>query len=337
MLKMKKYQNKKVKSQIVFISLILVSTFLLIINFIPIFIINAGLTAEFTGGLSRDYSTYVNQSNPDMNYYFDSWSTAIGNSCETYVHFNLELLPKETEKLYFSIESFYSYDPLVEDVEINIILIEASWNASELTWNNKPQHEDIIDVVNASDIVQGFVTEYYNLQKAVDLTDIFKDDQLEEISLCINITENNEELNANVFFSGIHLLWNYKVIILSYTTILTSFLIFSMLIGTIYFLRKDIYTCTNCGAKKVHTDIVCPTCETVFKREQVMKRADYQLTFIVFWIFIFLEGSYLIITSLIHILYPYSFFLTPFILIPWMILCYKLIKKRTKQYKEMKM
>jgi hypothetical protein len=337
---MKKNQGKNVKSQILFISLVLVSSFLLIINFIPIFNINAGLTTEFTGSFHSDYSIYVNQSDPDMNYYDDfGYFRFIGNSCETYLHYNFALLPLETEQLYFSLSSYDFYDndwvwpPPVEDVEINIISIEESWNVSEITWNNKPEHGEIINTANISNIYQGYVIERYDLQKAADITEFYINNKLQEISLCINITNNNEELNNTNIDLSPRLLWNYKKVILSYTNIISTSIIFSMLIGTIYFLRKDIYVCTNCGAKKVHADIACPACETLFERDLIIKRSDYHLIFIVLLIFTFFEGSFLIITFLVQFLYPY-YIVAPIILIIWMILFYQLIKRKVKHYKE---
>ncbi|MFW9829528.1 MAG: hypothetical protein ACFFEY_18285, partial [Candidatus Thorarchaeota archaeon] len=62
---MKKKLAKLKKNKYIFVILFSASLFLLIINFIPVFVIDAGLTSEFRNSISRDYSTYVNQSNPD--------------------------------------------------------------------------------------------------------------------------------------------------------------------------------------------------------------------------------------------------------------------------------
>lgn len=334
---MKRLQNKKINSQIVFVILVLTSIILLIINFIPTSITNTGLTTDFTVALSSDYSVYVNQSDPNMNYYGSYPTRLIGNSCETYLHFNLESLPQEPGDLYFSLYmyDFYGNGP-VDYVEINIISIEESWNASELTWNNKPEHSEIINTVNISDIVQGPFIQYYNFQNTVDLTGFYDKSAFGEFNLCINITKNNENLNnTNVRLSP-RLLWNYEIVILSYTNLISTFIIISMLIGTIYFLRKDIYRCHNCGARKVHTEIVCYACETSFERDLRIKRSDYQLVLIVLWIFVFIEGFYLILLAsfpFIYLLYPFLF-LFP---IPWIILFYKIIKKRIKLYKKVKL
>ena len=338
---MKKLRNKKIKSQIVFIILVLASIFLLIINFIPTSITNTGLTTDFTVALSSDYSVYVNQSDPNMNYYESYPNRLIGNSCETYLHFNLESLPQEPGDLYFSIYWYDFYDNgrvyrPVDYVEINIISIEDSWNASELTWNTKPEHGEIINTVNISDIVQGPFIKYYNFQNAVDLTGFYDKSALGEFDLCINITKNNEKLNnTNVNLSP-RLLWNYEKVILSYINIISTSIIISMLMGTIYFFRKDIYVCSNCGAKKVHTEIVCPACDTAFERDLITKRSDYQLVLILLWIFIFFEGFYLLLASLSQFLYLLSIliFLFP---IPWIILCYKILKKKIKLYKKVKL
>ena len=103
---MKKLRNKNMKRQMLFIVLALFSTFLLVINFIPTFTINAGLTTEFTFGLSYEDMAYVNQSDPNINYPY----SLVGNSCETYMYFDLERflerLPKENGQLYFT---FFMY------------------------------------------------------------------------------------------------------------------------------------------------------------------------------------------------------------------------------------
>jgi hypothetical protein len=336
---MKKGLAKLKKSDYIFILLFSGSVFFLIINFIPEFVIDAGLTAEFGSSISRDYSTYVNQSDPNTNYYDYYYSECIGNCCETYIHFNLERLPKETEQLYFSVRNYifvnyWDYPPPVEDVEINIILIEESWNVSEITWNNKPKHGDIIKIVNISKIVQGNFIEKYDFLKAVEVTEIFKKNEI-TMNLCINLTENNEYLNTTLDFSPI-LLWNYEKVILSYTNIISSSVIFLFLIGTILLLRKQIYTCPNCGTKKVHKEISCFYCETVFELDQLNKRSDYQLILILLWTFIFFEVLYLIIVSIVTWLIYYQLILSLLLGIIWMIIYYKVIKKKIELYKDLK-
>lgn len=341
---MKEHQNKRMKTSIIFIVLILGSAFILIINFIPTFIIKAGLTAEFTDALDSDYSAYVNQSDPNMNYYDIYGSRLIGNSCETYLHFDLGLLPKEDGRLYFSIYYYDFFDymgvhpdyyPFVDSVEINIILIEESWSSSNVTWNNKPEHGEIINTVNISDIVQGPFIEYYNLQNAVDLTGFFDMSVLGELSLCINITKDNEQLNNRTVYISPRLLWNYDRVILSYTNIISTSIIISMLIGIIYFFRKDIYRCPNCGARNVHNEITCYSCKTTFDGALRIKKSDYQLVLSLSWIFIFFEGFYLLIASLFQFIYILSILIF-FFTIPWIILCYKMIKKRIRLYKKVK-
>ena len=338
---MKRQLNKNVRSKVIFVSLAVISSFLLVINFIPIFIANAGITTEFTGNLDIDREAYVNQSNPDMNYFDSLWGNAvIGNSCETFVHFNLELLPKETEELYFSLNGYDHgpvYQPPIEDIEINLILIESNWNSSEITWNNKPRHEEIIDIVNASEISQGYHIEYYNLENAIDLTEIFKDNQLNEISLCINITENNAELNASVYFRGIQLIWNYEKVIISYTTIISSFIILSMLIGSVYYLRKDVYSCPECETKRKLSERFCSSCGTNFKKDIIIKGSNYQFLLILLWIFAFCEVIFLLLTVLSN----FNFFFLPVIifllLTPWVILCSIQILRKIKKYREIRL
>ncbi|MFX1599254.1 MAG: hypothetical protein ACFFB6_01505 [Promethearchaeota archaeon] len=331
------------KSQIVFIVLVLASAFLLIINFIPVFIINAGLTAEFTEPLYFEYSAYVNQSAPNMNFADSQYSSIIGNSCETYLHFNLELLPEQTGQLYFFIYSYDFYDfyhdtwvyTPVDYVEINIISIEESWNASELIWNNKPEHGEIIKTVNISDILQGWFIQHYNLQKAVNLTEIYPINELGEINLCINITKNNQQLNTTSVLLYPRLLWKYEKVILSYTNIISSSIIFSMLIGTIYFFRKDIYTCSSCGAKKVHTEISCFNCEKTFEVDQIIKRSDYQLILILIWTFIFFEVSYLTFTLVTWLIFELIILLYLLVIL-WIIVYFIIITKKIKLYKKLK-
>ncbi|MHA2394619.1 MAG: DNRLRE domain-containing protein [Promethearchaeota archaeon] len=342
---MKKRINKLEKSQIAFLVLVLASAFLLIINFLPTFRINAGLSTEFTEELSQDYSVYVNQSAPDKNF-ADSqyYSFVIGNSCETYLNFNLEFFPEETNQLFLYIKFYDLYDFYhdtwdhnpADDVEINIILIEESWNASELTWNNKPEHGEIIDTVNVSDILQGPFIDHYNLQKAVDLTELYKIDGLKEINLCINITKNNQQLNTTSVLLSPRLLGNFEKVILSYINIISTSIIITMLIGTIYYLRKNVSTCPSCGAKKVHTKTSCSKCENVFEKDQIIKRSDYQLILILVWAFTFFEVFYLLITTIdIWLIYELPIF-SPILAVIWFIICVLIIRKKIKLYKKLK-
>jgi len=338
---MKKQPIENLRSRAILVSLAIISSFLLIINFIPIFIVNAGIITEFTGDLDIDYEAYVNQSNPDMHFFDPLWGNAvIGNSCETFVHFNLELLPKETEELYFFIE-YYDYGPMywlpIEDVEINVILVGSNWNSSEITWNNRPRHEEIIDTVNASEIRQGYVIEYYDLEKAINLTEIFEDGQLSEISFCINITENNVELNASVYLYGIQLIWNYEKLIISYTTIISSVIIFSMLIGTIFYLRKDIYSCPNCDTKRKLTERFCSSCGKSIENEIIIKSSDYQLVLIILWVFAFFEVSFLLLTVLSNFYFLFLSVIIFLLLIPWVILSSIQILRKIKKYRDLRL
>ncbi len=335
---MKKQRNKKRKLQIFFIALVLVSTFLLIINFIPAFKINAGLTTEFTFGLSTDYAAYVNQSDPNKNYPF----RLIGNSCETYIHFDLEKLPKEDGHLYFSFFSYYFYedgyyiDPsYIDYVEINIISIEESWNVSELTWVNKPEHGEIINTVNISDITQdGPFIDYYNLQNAFDIKHFYNISEPGDLSFCINLTRNNEQFNTSLYFNP-RLLWNYDKLILSYTNIISTSIIISILAGIIYFMRKEVSVCKNCGTKGVHLEKVCPRCEKKFENDLITKRLDYQRVLILLWVFIFMTVSGLILTIMLELIYVLGTVVI-FLLIPWFVLLYIIVKKRTKRFKKIK-
>jgi hypothetical protein len=339
---MKKRLKKLEKSYYIFILLILASVFLLIINFIPVFRIDAGLTTEFTNRFDSEYSVYVNQTDPDKNYNDHYYYRIIGNSCETYIHYNLNSLPEETVRLYFTIGDYDFYNvewghyPQVDDIEINIISIEENWNVSELTWNNKPKHGEIIKTVNISRITQGWVIDRYNLQKVVDISEILTNEELEDFSLCINITKNNENLNCSVSIYS-YLLWNYEIVVLSYTNIISTSIIFSLLAVTIFFFRKEIYTCPNCGLKKIHTEVICPKCDTVFNDSRISKRSDYQLILIFLWTFIFFEGLYLIILAIVNWLFYYQPILTPLLALIWIIIYYKIIKKKLKRYKEMKL
>lgn len=338
---MKKQPIENLRSRVIFVSLAIIASFLLVINFIPLFVVNEGISTEFTGDLDIDREAYVNQSNPDANYFDSLWGNAvIGNSCETFVHFNLELLPKETEELYFFLNG-YNHGPVywlsIEDIEINLILIESNWNSSEITWNNKPRHEEIIDTVNASEIRQNYYIEYYNLENAIDLTEIFKDNQLNEISLCINITENNAELNASVYLDGIQLIWNYEKVIISYTTIISSFIILSMLIGSVYYLRKDVYSCPECETKRNLTERFCSSCGTNFKDDGIIKGSNYLLLLIILWVFALFEVGFLILTLLTNFFYSFGPFLMILLFIPWVIFGSIQIIRKIKKYRKLRL
>ncbi len=338
---MKKQQTDIVKAKGIFISLAIISSFLLIINFIPIFVMNAGITSEFTEDLEPDSIAYVNRSNPDMNYEIPLWeNSVIGNFTDTFIHFNLDLLPTRTEKLYFIIREYYFdsfYEYPIDDIEINLISVGSNWNSSEITWNNSPKHEEIIDTVNISEIRQGAYPEYYNLEKSIDITELFNANQLNEFSFCINITKNNLVLNTNVFLREIKVVWYYEQVIISNTTIISSVIIFSLLIGTILFIRKDIYSCPECGIKRKFTETVCSSCGKSIKNEILIKGLDYQLLLILLWIFAFFEGS--TILMILQTKY-YSFLLMPFIifliLINWVILCIILLFRSIKKYRDLK-
>ncbi len=333
---MKEIRNENMLIKIISIILGIASLFLLIMNFLPIFVINAGLSSDFSGDHYRDAGVYVNESNPDFNY-IESYGLAIGESCETYLNFNLESLPKETEELYFFINGYVFIDHFAaSDVEINIILVNSSWDASTITWNNKPKHEEIIDTVNISDIIHDYFLESYNLKRAVNLMQIFKQEQLSEISICLNITENNELLDSNVYLDEPFILWRYRKVFLSYTTIISTSIIITFLIGTTYFLRKDIFICKKCGSKRILDDIFCRSCGTPINENIITKGLDYQLLLITLWIFTFFELSFLMIIVPYYILGPFSFIVIPIILILWIIFCYRQIKKRILLYKRSK-
>ncbi|NVM36525.1 MAG: hypothetical protein HWN81_13090 [Candidatus Lokiarchaeota archaeon] len=340
---MKKRSIENLRSKVIFVSLAIISSFLLIINFIPIFVLNEGITREFTGDLETDRIAYVNQSNPDKNYHLPLWEDyVVGNSSDLYVHFNLDLLPKATERLYFILREYY-FDPyygsLLDDIEINLILVESNWNSSEITWNSRPKHEEIIATVNVSEILQGHYPEYYNLEKVLDITESFKVNHLNDISFCINFTENSVNLNARLYLSGygIRLLWYYEQVIISYTNIFSSVIIFSILIGSILYLRKYIHSCPECGTKRTFTEKVCSSCGKRIKKDILIKGSDYQLILIILWIFAFFEGSTLLI--LMQTSY-YSFFLMHSIifllLVNWVILCIILILRGIKKYRKLR-
>ncbi|MFX1569207.1 MAG: DNRLRE domain-containing protein [Promethearchaeota archaeon] len=327
--------EKKAKiSRVLFIIIAISSPFLLVINFIPAFT-GDGLRTSFLGTQYTINTTYVNQSNPDRNYYNND-GLYIGNFSEIYIHFNFNSLPTVSERLYFFLSGYhYDYDcePYINDVEINIILTESSWNASEITWNNKPQHDDILYTGYASEIRQSFFIERYDIEKAVDLTAFLENPQYQEISLCINITNNNKYLKCPITLYGYKFLWYYEKIILSYITIITSIIIFSMLIGIIYFLRKSIFYCESCNNKRKLTDQFCSSCNLKADKDLVKMETDYLIIFILLWTFILIEGTFLIVMIFRDWMYFYFPFLIPLIIIPWIILCIIQIKKKYNIYK----
>ncbi|MFX1371735.1 MAG: hypothetical protein ACFFCE_07730 [Promethearchaeota archaeon] len=340
---MKKLNIKNLRSKTIFISLAIISFFLLIINFIPFFGTNIGITTKYLRELEVDSLTHVDQNNPNMNYFIPSSKyTEFGNSCEVYINYNLKILPKETEALHLVV-NFLSlrniHGPDVEDIEINLIFVESNWNFSEITWNNKPKHEEIIDTVNISEIIQAPWNEY-DLEETINLTEIFKERQLSEISLGINITENNPELDYYIGIGNIRLLYTYEVFIISYTTIISSILIFSMLIGTFFFVRKDLYSCPDCGTeRRIARKELCPKCGKSISNNSLIRGSYYQLLLILFWLFVFLEACYLlwalniiyIPSSLIIIIFLLFLHIVPFVIVGPIIILSNIIK-----YKELK-
>jgi len=328
---MKEKKNQNGITKIVFIIVGITSIFLLTINFIPIFIIDAGIERRFIDDIYSDSGAYVNKSNPDTNYasythqtdyYYPYPDLYIGKFSEIYIHFDLELLPKRTEELYFFLTRFrfdYDIESAVDDIEINVILVESNWTASDITWNLKPKHEEIIATVNINDIVQDPYMARKNFKRAINMTEILKGDEIKEISICLNITENNEKLNASGYGDGFGLIWTYERIILSYTPIISSFIISPMLLVVLYLLRKDLFDCQECGTKRVIEDKYCRSCGLAFKEKILIKSRDYQLILIILLIFVFLEVSFVSIFFGV-ITGPYMLFLAIPILL-WLIFC----------------
>lgn len=335
---MKEQKNKSAITKIVFIIVGITSILLLTINFIPIFVVDAGIERRFIEDIYSDSEAYVNKSNPDTNY-ADYYDLYIGNFSEIYIHFDLEKLPSRIEGLYFFLHNFgfdYNVESAVNDIEINVILVESNWTASDITWNIKPKHEEIIATVNISDIIQSPFITRKNFERAINMTDILKEDELKEISICLNITENNKKLNASAYIDGFGLIWTYKNVILSYTPIISTFIILLLLIGIIYFLRKDLYNCRDCGFKRTLEDKFCRSCGTKFNENILIRGRDYQLILILLWLFISIEIPFLygilIITSLGVIGMVLGFFV-----IGWVVFCGRQVKKKISDYKKSKL
>jgi hypothetical protein len=258
---------------------------------------------------------YVNKSNPNMNY---NQPMYIGNSCEAYVNYSLNSLLNRRSELYFFVGRYTFYHRYIDELEINIILINSKWNSSEITWNNKPEHEEIIDVVNISTIRQGYFIERYNLEKAVDLTEFFNYNYPDEISLCINITLKNDLfifLNQSCSFSP-GLLWNYEKLLLSYTTITTTTLLFVILLGVIYLLKR-----TSIEENKKH---------------------NYRIGLSIFWIVNsiavapLLVGLMLIIINVFNIHVGFTVLGNMLVLGIWFGVCGFQIQKNFTKYKELR-
>jgi hypothetical protein len=322
---------KKSRAKIIFLILVIISISLFVINFIPIFVVNEGITTEFSGNLIYDREAYVNKSDPDMNYQIYEWQLIIGNSCETYIHFNLESLPEEVDEIHFFMYPNYPF----EDIEINLIFVDSNWSSSDITWNNKPKHEEIVDTVNASEIWQGPLIIYYDFNRTVNLTEFIRSNLLKELSLCINITKNYGGLTNYFYLQGIQLIWNYEKLLLSYTTIITSYIISFMLIGMILYNQKGIYHCPSCRRKGKLTHKICPYCGNHFKEDFIIRAADNQLILIHLWIFALLEGCFLIWASQYYY-YIIGPILNIFLITNWSIICSIQIGFKIKKYKRIR-
>jgi len=343
---MKEKNNQNVIIKIVFIIVGITSIFLLTINFIPVFLIDAGIERRFIDDIYSDSGAYVNKSNPDTNYasytdhtgYYPYPDLYIGKLSEIYIHFDLELLPKRTEELYFSLTGFsfdHYYESPVDDIEINVILVESNWTASDITWNLKPKHEEILATVNIRDIIQSPYITRKNFKRAINITEILKEDELKEISICLNLTENNEKLNASAHVDGFGLIWTYEKVILSYTPIISTFILLSLLIGIIYLLRKDLFNCRDCGSKRSLEDKFCRSCGTTINENILIRSRDYQLILILLWLFISLEVPFLYGILTFTSLGIFGLMLGIFIIL-WVVFCWKQIRKNIRYYKKLK-
>ena len=324
------------KNRVIIIIVLVSSSILLVLNFIPVVGSNEGWNIDFLEDLYTDQEAYVNKSSPDINYSY-GWEfyPVVGNSCEAYINFDLSFeISQGIEGLYFFIRDYFAYEipSYIEDLEINVILVDSNWNSSEITWNNKPEHKEIIDTVNASEITQGWYSEY-KLQKTINIIDIFNSNPQNVLSFCINITNNNFDLEGNVYLH-IGLIWVNNVVLLSYTNIYSSITILALSIGTLLFIRKRIYACPICNTKREYTDKSCSSCGNMFEDVLIVYSSNYQLALILLWIFLLFEGNFIII-MVVHIRIlswesiSYAF---PFIIL-WTLLCSRSIIKKIKRYK----
>lgn len=328
--------KKEKINQMIFVSLTIISIFLLVINFIPIFVVNEGITTRFSGNLWPNRAAFVNKSNPDFNYNFSvDWRLGIiDNSCETYINFNLDLLPEKAKELYFVIGSHdtsINYPPPSGNIEVNLILVDSNWNTSGITWNNKPERIEILDTVNLSDIEQGPIIVKYNFEKTSNITELIGNN---DISLCINITENQIDLNDTIYLRNIQLIWRYMNLLISDTTIISSCIIFSILIGIVLYVRIKLSFCPNCKTIRKLNRKFCTSCKTNFGRNIIIQSGDYQLILVTLWIFALLEGSFLI-WRLPDLPTFYKFigsFLSIFLIINWVIICILQIIFKIKKY-----
>ena len=348
---MKSKSKENWKSVVIFVSIIISASFLLSINFIPLFVENTRLTKEFKYlHYFEDREIYVNQSDPDMNYY-ESLDLVIGNSCEIYIYYDIERMPKETEEVYFVIWEYEFYNKSefifpypVEYFETNLIITDPNWNISEITWNNKPIHEGIIDTVNISYYGWHFYDDYgtYDLGKAMNLTEYYLNNKPNEISICLNLTANNSGLNGvDIHITGFGIIHLFERYIISYITIISSAIIFSMLIAIIFVISRDVNVCKNCGTIRSFTKISCPSCKTEINKNIMIKARDYQVLLMIFWTFVLFELSSMII---IYVFYRYGFvrgiagweIQIIFLYIIFMVIYYFLIKKEITRYKNLR-
>ncbi|MFX0038851.1 MAG: hypothetical protein ACFFCY_17040 [Promethearchaeota archaeon] len=347
---MKRQSIENWKSIVFFISITISSSILLAINFIPQIVENTGLNKEFK--YYHGYANkviYVNRSDPDMNYY-GSWDLVIGNSCEAYIYYDIERMPKETEEVYFVIwnyefynNSMFIWPPPVEYFETNLIITDPNWSTSEITWNNKPMHEGIIDTVNVSYYGWHFYDDFdtYDLGKAMNLTEYYLNNKPKEISICLNLTTNSLELNGiDIHLTGCGIIHLFERYIISYVTIISSVIVFCMLIGIIFIVNRDVNICKNCGSIRSFTKIICPSCKTEINKKIMIKARDYQVLLMIFWTFVLFELSSMILT---YVLYRYAFVRgfvgweidIIFPIIGFVLIYYLLIKKELRRYKNL--
>ncbi len=146
-------RNKKT----VFFGMLIV--FGLIFSIIPI----KGITRDATISTVAEKDSYVSELNPTSNYGGQDWLKAgfgytKSNELKSYLYFNFTDKPVDWTKS----EIFFDIWSIEQTINLTFCLINESWNEYNITWQNKPQKEEIITnlIVGQSGSYKIDVSEY---------------------------------------------------------------------------------------------------------------------------------------------------------------------------------
>jgi len=132
-------------------------------------------TGNWTTSTIAEADTYIDSNNGMSNYGGQTWLYAgkgvLDNLYEAYFRFNFSDKPNDWSKATISL-NFWSID---QTMDIEIYLINKTWEEFSMTWMNKPSHDQLIDTLTLTT----------DKRYEIDVTN-FIDPAATNISICVS-------------------------------------------------------------------------------------------------------------------------------------------------------